>query len=360
MIVSVPVCYKITQTSALWHDEIYLINTHVALICSKCNDVLSETPTLIKNKISAIKNMNFVPLLKLLLGICHGDFWSEEDSVPEGSFWTSGNVMGHVPFCNLEQKVCLSAGAAVSPTAEQSYLMRACVSVPSVQLSSDSNFVIIMLQQLPKLHRPEESWEIKAKTWGNLLSCQFVVIRNKSTKINVNFCGQVPENCVDGRWRWLDSRDSSCLSRSRSMDVLPQREPSGTRALCALFESKASLQLERTSAAGSKTGRDWHLQDSRSYSTAPIQVQEVLFTQPITADGKTNYFHPTEHNKILPLKFLRFNLFIKALVLVHQQTLSPPEFERKSVCLFHHGSSGVQVVLFKENQNQLTRNFYNQ
>lgn len=233
----------------------------------------------------SFKNVNFLPLLKLLLGICHGDFWSEEDSVPEGSFWTSGNFMGHVPFCNLEQKVCLSAGAAVSLfLISNMFKQNMCFSLSTaVQLSSNNKYVITVLQQLPKLHRPDGFWEIKTKTWGSCLSCWFVVVSNKTKKITVNFCGQVSENCVDGRWRWLDSRDSFRLSRSRSMDVLPQRESSGTRALCALFESKATLQLKRTSAAGSKTGRDWPLQDSRSYNgplkETLVQVQELMLTQ---------------------------------------------------------------------------------
>ncbi|XP_017276339.1 xin actin-binding repeat-containing protein 1 isoform X1 [Kryptolebias marmoratus] len=109
---------------------------------------------------------------------------------------------------------------------------------------------------------------------------------------------EVSENCVDGRWRKLDSRDSRDsrdsvtlwrsagsfnLSRSRSMDFLPQKEPSGTRALCALFESKATLQqdfnssprLNSTSATSSKTGRDWPLQDWRGYTTPLKETQRT-------------------------------------------------------------------------------------
>ncbi|XP_033838549.2 xin actin-binding repeat-containing protein 1 [Periophthalmus magnuspinnatus] len=50
------------------------------------------------------------------------------------------------------------------------------------------------------------------------------------------------EDLVDGRWRGgivVSSRVS--LSRSRSMDVLPQRGVFSTRALCALFESKSMM-----------------------------------------------------------------------------------------------------------------------
>ncbi|KAK1879564.1 Xin actin-binding repeat-containing protein 1 [Dissostichus eleginoides] len=93
---------------------------------------------------------------------------------------------------------------------------------------------------------------------------------------------QVSESCVDGGLRRLDtggenlalsgSGRSSNLSRSCSMDFLPQREPSGTRALCALFESKAGLHKSFTSNprlnTGSKTERDCPLQDWRSPNTS--------------------------------------------------------------------------------------------
>lgn len=71
------------------------------------------------------------------------------------------------------------------------------------------------------------------------------------------------------------------------MDFLPQKEASGTRALCALFESKATLQqsfnssprLNWTSATGSKTGRDCLLQGWRSHNTplkdTTIQVCQI-------------------------------------------------------------------------------------
>lgn len=55
------------------------------------------------------------------------------------------------------------------------------------------------------------------------------------------------------------------------MDFLPQRESAGTKALCALFESKATLQqdfnnippMNSAAAAGSKTRRESPLQDRR-------------------------------------------------------------------------------------------------
>lgn len=40
----------------------------------------------------------------------YGNVWPEEDSVSEESFWASDEIT----FCNLEQEICLSAGAAVS------------------------------------------------------------------------------------------------------------------------------------------------------------------------------------------------------------------------------------------------------
>ncbi|KAK5859652.1 hypothetical protein PBY51_021193 [Eleginops maclovinus] len=97
---------------------------------------------------------------------------------------------------------------------------------------------------------------------------------------------EVSESSVDDGLRRLDSGGenvtlngsgrSSNLSRSRSMDFLPQKEPSGTRALCALFESKAGLhkgfkstpRLNSAPVTGSKTGRDYPLQDWRSHNTA--------------------------------------------------------------------------------------------
>ncbi|XP_075954822.1 xin actin-binding repeat-containing protein 1 [Anarhichas minor] len=98
----------------------------------------------------------------------------------------------------------------------------------------------------------------------------------------------VSESCVDDRWRQLEggenvaiweSGGSSNLSRSCSMDFLPQRESSGTRALCALFESKATLQqgfnssprMNSASATGSNTVRDCPLLDWRSHKETTIQ-----------------------------------------------------------------------------------------
>uniref|UniRef100_A0AAQ5YJK7 LIM zinc-binding domain-containing protein n=1 Tax=Amphiprion ocellaris TaxID=80972 RepID=A0AAQ5YJK7_AMPOC len=82
---------------------------------------------------------------------------------------------------------------------------------------------------------------------------------------------ELAESCVDSREKdslW-GSRRSSNLSRSRSMDFLPQRQTSSTRALCALFESKANLQNYSSNPGlnSNNTGRDCHLQDRRGHNT---------------------------------------------------------------------------------------------
>lgn len=59
------------------------------------------------------------------------------------------------------------------------------------------------------------------------------------------------------------------------MEFLPQKEATGTKALCALFESKATLQqcfsssprLNMASETDSVTVRDYPLQDRRSHNT---------------------------------------------------------------------------------------------
>lgn len=102
--------------------------------------------------------------------------------------------------------------------------------------------------------------------------------------IKINHCFQVSESCVDGRWRRRETREdvahwgpggSLNLSRSHSMDFLPQKDTSGTKALRALFESKTTLQQDFNSspqlnsavATGSKIGRDCPLQGWRSHNT---------------------------------------------------------------------------------------------
>lgn len=75
------------------------------------------------------------------------------------------------------------------------------------------------------------------------------------------------------------------------MEVLPHRETGGTRALCALFESKATLeqsfnsspQLNCVSAAGCGTERDCPLQDLRGHNALlkdqAVQVHEYGFNK---------------------------------------------------------------------------------
>ncbi|XP_024130035.1 xin actin-binding repeat-containing protein 1 isoform X1 [Oryzias melastigma] len=96
---------------------------------------------------------------------------------------------------------------------------------------------------------------------------------------------EASENCVDDGCRF-DSRKSQAVwesgrlsahSRSRSMDFLPQKDKLGTRALCALFESKATLQqsfnssprLNSFSEVDGKAMIDCPLQDKVSHNTTP-------------------------------------------------------------------------------------------
>ena len=114
------------------------------------------------------------------------------------------------------------------------------------------------------------------------------------TRIKISCWFQGPETPVDTRWRKQESKQalwrsgrSASLWRSRSVDTLPQKESiGGTKALLALFESKATQQqgsnssppLTSTPAAVSKTGRERHLQDRRAHNSPlkekPLQVSE--------------------------------------------------------------------------------------
>lgn len=121
--------------------------------------------------------------------------------------------------------------------------------------------------------------------------------------IKINHCFQVSDSCVAP---WGSGRSSN-LSRSRSMDFLPQRDSSGTKALCALFESKATMQqsfnssprLNSADATGNKTGRDCPLQDWRSHSTplkdTTIQVCEfsacVITVYMIQPEVPTRFYY---------------------------------------------------------------------
>ncbi|XP_020506405.2 xin actin-binding repeat-containing protein 1 isoform X1 [Labrus bergylta] len=128
-------------------------------------------------------------------------------------------------------------------------------------------------------------------------------------KVDVKFQGS--ESCVDGGWRRMESRESfslggsgrsSNLSRSRSMESLPQRDTSGTKALCALFESKASLQQCFSSSPlcsvpnnSSKTGRQCPLQDWRSHNTS---LKETSIQTNSTGDrGKVTNGLPESYDR---------------------------------------------------------------
>lgn len=100
-------------------------------------------------------------------------------------------------------------------------------------------------------------------------------------------------------WR---SGQSASLYRSRSMDVLPQREPTSTRALCALFESKANPQpsfnsshtLHSTAAGGGKTREERPLPDRVCNNTPSTQVQYKFYkTRPQNTPSR---FYCTEWN----------------------------------------------------------------
>ncbi|CAG5897116.1 unnamed protein product [Menidia menidia] len=144
----------------------------------------------------------------------------------------------------------------------------------------------------------ERSWVMPASTSWNRKSVSQLVQHyqscadlrsSKRAEQNLKASG----SCVDGRPPrpdsgglaplWTSGR-SGTLSRSRSMDFLPQKETPGTRALCALFESKAALQQDSSSSPqlstestdGRKTGRERPLQDRRGHNApprdAPVQV----------------------------------------------------------------------------------------
>ncbi|XP_055017071.1 xin actin-binding repeat-containing protein 1, partial [Boleophthalmus pectinirostris] len=70
---------------------------------------------------------------------------------------------------------------------------------------------------------------------------------------------------VDGRWRGVIMDSSRVgLSRSQSMDALPQRGVCSTKALCALFESKSSMHggssLQHLTIASEGALQDWKKQ----------------------------------------------------------------------------------------------------
>ncbi|XP_071399074.1 xin actin-binding repeat-containing protein 1-like [Centroberyx affinis] len=131
----------------------------------------------------------------------------------------------------------------------------------------------------------------------------------------------VLESRVEGRWRdsvdRLGSGRSFSLSRSRSMDCLPQKEAGGTSALRALFESKAVLQqdsssgprLNMASANGSKTGRERPPQDLKGHSTpgkgtaiqkaVQVERRKTISGLPESYARASRYSH--DDRKTLPL-----------------------------------------------------------
>uniref|UniRef100_A0A3Q3EAK0 LIM zinc-binding domain-containing protein n=1 Tax=Labrus bergylta TaxID=56723 RepID=A0A3Q3EAK0_9LABR len=162
----------------------------------------------------------------------------------------------------------------------------------------------------------ERSWVMPASTrWDRKSVFQLVqhyqscADLTSDKKVDVKFQGS--ESCVDGGWRRMESRESfslggsgrsSNLSRSRSMESLPQRDTSGTKALCALFESKASLQQCFSSSPlcsvpnnSSKTGRQCPLQDWRSHNTS---LKETSIQTNSTGDrGKVTNGLPESYDR---------------------------------------------------------------
>ncbi|CAM9204023.1 unnamed protein product, partial [Lampetra planeri] len=120
---------------------------------------------------------------------------------------------------------------------------------------------------------------------------------------------QTSENLREVQWKRPGNRERVAfhesfrgpgLSKSQSMDFLPQKEASGIRALCALFESKqqqqqnvcSSPQLNSVSAGGRRTGSDCPLQGGRSqdaaiqHQTKPTVDSLHVLLQGVTERGK--------------------------------------------------------------------------
>ncbi|CAN9503274.1 unnamed protein product [Ophioblennius macclurei] len=99
---------------------------------------------------------------------------------------------------------------------------------------------------------------------------------------------EVPETRVEirtkkqSRKEYGSARDAN-LMRSVSMDFLPQRESGGTRALCALFESKVTLQENSdSSTVDDRPGKERHLQTKSRYS---ITHKEPAIQSTTQVDG---------------------------------------------------------------------------
>ncbi|XP_019720362.1 xin actin-binding repeat-containing protein 1 isoform X1 [Hippocampus comes] len=137
-----------------------------------------------------------------------------------------------------------------------------------------------------------------------------------------------------GGWRGPENREnvalagslqSAGLSRSRSMDFFPQRENSGTRALCELFESKAKLQQKSSSSSSSarngKTGGDRPLQERSSNNTSAQRLT-------LLEGGRTTNGLPKSDNKVSRYshddKCSTFTPVIKRAILTTQGSDSIP------------------------------------
>ncbi|XP_054624076.1 uncharacterized protein LOC129177219 [Dunckerocampus dactyliophorus] len=120
---------------------------------------------------------------------------------------------------------------------------------------------------------------------------------------------QTSDRLSEEGWRGPEGREKAflggfsralSLSRSHSMDYLPQKETSATRTLCALFESKckqqklssgALLSSSPASASNAKRGRDCPLQDGRSHDTSSQRVTQA-------EGGRTSNGLPASSNRL--------------------------------------------------------------
>ncbi|KAL7386772.1 hypothetical protein ABVT39_013399 [Epinephelus coioides] len=172
----------------------------------------------------------------------------------------------------------------------------------------------------------ERSWVMPAPTrWDRKSVSQLVQHYQSCADLSIDkeqHKLQASDSCVDDHWRMPERGDSvalwgsgrtSNLCRSRSMDFLPQRESSGTRALCALFESKATQQRSFSSSprlnSASAAGRHCPLQDWRSHSTflkgaisqrtAKVEGGQAMNGLPESHDRSSRYSHDDKYSPSL-------------------------------------------------------------
>ncbi|KAM3605176.1 uncharacterized protein V6R79_021823 [Siganus canaliculatus] len=178
------------------------------------------------------------------------------------------------------------------------------------------------LKNMPGVH--DRSWTMPDPTRWDRKSVSQLVQHYQSwadlrSDENQDHSLQEPESCTDGGWRQVERKEAATqwrnrnpsLVRSCSMDFHPLREPAGTKALLALFESKAdpekslsssssSPRLNTSTGTGSKPGRQRPLPDPRRTSTPAKQTIIQTQTQKKThqVDGrKTTNGLPESHSR---------------------------------------------------------------